>query len=356
MRRGTFSRKSVLGENENGDKPNNGDAVTSGVPRISVVMPVLNRENLLAASIDSLLRQTFTDWELVVSDGGSTDGTVAMLERYARDDSRVRVYVDPGTSTVQCRNAILPRLRGEYVAVLDSDDIALPERLERQHDFLEAYPEFIGTGSAIGFIDADGAPVASEKYAMRLTDPLELRRRQREGWNCFVHSSMLVRRSTISVIGGYRNIFRHAEDDDFFLRLLDYGDLANMPEVLVLFRHHAENTSAPTMAVLMHRVAALASAHLRLAGKPDALETRIEAIDYVFLQNLFDALDSEATSVMLAWIGLLQHYRIGDDDALLDAWRRLAALPRRDEWAGEIARHGKNCQERFPAIWNNCTL
>lgn len=323
----------------------------SRVPLVSVMMPILNREDLIADSVESVCRQTFPDWELVVSDGGSTDGTVPLLERYAKRDPRIRVYVDPGTTTVQCRNAILPRLRGEYVAVLDSDDISLPDRLERQVAFLEAHPGLAGTGSAIGFIDADGEPIASGKYAMRLTDPAELRRRQFEGWNCFVHSSMLVRRSAVAAIGGYRDIFRHAEDDDFFLRLLDYGELANMPDKLVLFRHHAGNTSAPTPAVLTHRIVALASAHLRLAGKADPVDARRAPVSHAFFLDLLNRLGAAAPPVLLAWIGLLQHYGMGGDGLLPEAWQRLAALPKCDEWAAETARHEKNFRERFPVLW-----
>jgi GT2 family glycosyltransferase len=228
--------------------------------------------------------------------------------------------------------------------------------LECQLGFLEKRPDLAGTGSAVGFIGADGTPVASEKYAMRRTDPAELRLRQREGWNCFVHSSMLVRRSIVTTIVGYRTIFRHAEDDDFFLRLLDHGDLANMPRALVLFRQHAGNSSTPTPAVVTHRVAALASAHLRLAGGPDPLDARTAPIDRAFLEELLDALGDAATPVLLAWIGLLQHHRLGEHDALPQAWRRLTALPSHEEWAKETARHAANCRERFPLLWNEITV
>lgn len=318
-------------------------------PQISVIMPVLNRADLVGFSVESILAQTFSDWELVISDGGSQDATVDVLHHYADTDKRIRIYSDPGTTTVECRNAILQRVRGEFLANLDSDDVALPERLEKQMLYLNANPDLAGTGSAFEFIDGNGVKITVDKYPMRLTDADALRRRQMEGWNCFVHSTMLIRRNAVEAIGGYRNVFIRAEDDDFFLRLLTKHRLANMPDCLVRYRWHDGNTSAPGLSLLLYRTVALASAHLREHNKSDPVDSRTQPFDLDFLKELLAQLDDHALPVLLFWIGLLQRYYHEDASLVSDAWRHVVTLPWPDEQKKEVRRHWNNYVQKFPS-------
>lgn len=313
-------------------------------PHISIIMPVYNRERHLPAAVESLRAQTLSNWELVVIDDGSTDGTPDLLHEYAKKDSRIRPFHHPAATIAENRNYALNRTGGEFIGILDSDDIALPNRFAHQIAFLNGSPKLDGVGSGLEFIDANGVPAPVEKYKQRLTQPDELRRRQREGWSCFVHSSMLFRRKVMDAVGGYRPIFKLAEDDDLFLRLLDRFNLANLPETLIQYRWHSGNTTG-SLDSLVHRAVALASAHLRMAGRSDMVDGRITPIDYPFLLELLEQLDEKAMPVWLMWIGLLQYYRIGKPGMLEEAWARVAALPCDEEWSAELSRHQKNRRE-----------
>lgn len=320
-------------------------------PRVSVVMPVLNREAFLPSALDSILAQTFAEWELVVSDGGSSDATQAILDRYASRDARIRWFCHPGLNIPAARNALLAEMRGDYMAVLDSDDLALPDRLARQVAFLESRPELVGIGANLQCIDDAGNPVESGRYPVRLTNPVELRQRLRAGWGCFTHTSMMIRRTAMGAVGGYRPLFRHAEDDDLFLRLVEQGDLANLPDILVCYRCSEENrirTGRP-----LHRAVALASAHLRLTGRPDLVDGRREAVDYAFLSEMLDVLGPASLPVRLFWIGMLQFYREEMPERLFEAWCHVSALPFREDMASEIRRHWDNLRSGFPEMHRN---
>ena len=316
-------------------------------PLVSIAMPTLNRKRFIPMAVDSILAQTFPDWELIVSDGGSKDGTLEILDRYASGDNRVRVFRHPGLDTAAARNAILGEARGAFLAVLDSDDLARPERLEMQLAALRRNPGLIGVGSDIDFVDDDGNPIVAAKYKQRLNDPDRIRQKQREGWNCFVHSSMLLRLEAVLEAGGYRPFFSHAEDDDLFLRLLDKGDLANLPEKLVSFRCHRENSWRPGR--IEYRVAALASAHLRLSGLPDPVDTRNTPLDNAFLASLLEKLGKASLPVRLCWIGYLQHQ--GEKTPQLDKiWQDVLGMALQREYSDEILRHWRKCREDFPDI------
>lgn len=319
-------------------------------PLVSVMMPVLNHVRYVDEAVDSIERQTFADWELLVSDAGSRDGTAAALRRRAAANAAIRLFSHPGSTIAEARNALLAEAAGEFVAVLDSDDVALPERLERQIAFLEGNPGLVGTGSDIIFIGADGGPAEPGKFPLRLTDPDELRRRRRAGWGCFIHSTMLFRRRALEGIGGYRTQFRHAEDEDLYLRLLDRHDLANLPDKLALYRWHGGNASQPTFSHHVYRVVAVAAAHLRLAGLPEIDPARREAFDYPFLLELFDRLGDRSLTPRLFWIGLLQAYGTGMPDMAAEAWRGVLALRRDADLDGEVARHWRTCRTKFPEL------
>lgn len=125
-------------------------------PRVSVVMVTLNREKYLAEAVDSVLRQTYGDWELILSDGGSKDRSLDIMREYAARDERIRVFVHPGTNAAEARNASIGEAVGEYVAILDSDDIALPERLRMQVEYLDAHPSVAGLGTGFYFASGRG--------------------------------------------------------------------------------------------------------------------------------------------------------------------------------------------------------
>lgn len=311
-------------------------------------MPVLNREKYLPPVIQSLQAQTLVDWELIISDGGSTDTSRDLLTRISQADPRVRWFDHPGLNIPQARNALLSEARGEFIAVLDSDDLACPERLRLQTDFLRRNPEFVGVGSNMEAIDDNGTVIPTQRYPLRLTDPDLIRKKLLLGWGCFIHTSMLFLREAVQCVGGYRAIFRHAEDDDIFLRLTDSGKLTNLPESLVQYRCHEENAVRPGR--YLHRAVALSSAHNRLHGLPDPVNGREEPFDFSFLEQSLVPLGAAALPVWLFWLGMLQFYRDWREGELSHAWERTLSLPYNGELGDEVLRHWQNYREKYPAL------
>ncbi len=210
------------------------------MPRVSVHMPVFNAEPFLAEAVESILAQTMPDFEFIVIDDGSTDGSAALLDDFAARDSRIRLVRRPNRGITATRNEALDLAQAEYFAVMDADDVALPERLQRQVDYLDAHPECVAVGSTVLLIDAEGAPIRrlSEETEHVDIDALHLAGRG----GIITHPASMMRRAALVEIGGYRAQFQTAEDLDVFLRLAERGRLANLPEVLLHYRQHAAST------------------------------------------------------------------------------------------------------------------
>jgi glycosyltransferase involved in cell wall biosynthesis len=208
-------------------------------PAVSVMMPVYNTERYLAEAVESILAQTFADFELIVIDDGSTDGSGAILERYAARDGRIRPTRRPGRGTTPTRNEILAQARGEFCAVMDSDDVALPGRLERQVAYLRAHPECVAVGSRVLLIDPDGAPLRTMVRHMTHEEIDAVHMGGATG-SAICHPTTMLRRAALEAVGGYRDEYDLAEDYDLYLRLAEVGRLANLPEVLLKYRRHPQ--------------------------------------------------------------------------------------------------------------------
>jgi glycosyltransferase involved in cell wall biosynthesis len=129
-------------------------------PAISVLMPVYNTERYVAEAVESILAQTFRNFEFLIIDDGSTDRSLSILKRYAERDPRIYLVSRPNTGYVIALNEMLAMARGEFIARIDADDIALPERFEVQVAYLREHPEVVCLGSKVQFIDeALGATV-----------------------------------------------------------------------------------------------------------------------------------------------------------------------------------------------------
>lgn len=199
-------------------------------PAVSVVMTVHNGEPWLGEALDSVLAQTFQDFELIVVDDGSTDGTPATLQR--RADRRIRVIRQRQTGQTPALNVALRQAGAPLIARMDADDVALPERLTRQVAFLDAHPSvgLLGTGSHE--ISPDGARLSTH------VPPVDDRsiRRVLIRKNPFVHSAVMFRRAAVDAAGLYDESFVVAQDYDLWLRMSRVTRLANLPEPLVLRR------------------------------------------------------------------------------------------------------------------------
>ena len=245
-------------------------------PRISVVMVTCNVQRFLAESIESILGQTFTDFEFVIVDFGSTDRTIPIISSYADQDSRIRLHEIPTCGLAQARNAGCSLARGEYIAIMDADDISLPDRLQLEVAFMEKHSEVGLVGGVTECIDAAGAPLAMRSHDFPEEDG-EIRSALAVGCT-FCQPTVLMRRQAFVLAGGYRPVFVQAEDYDLWLRISERFQCANLKQPVLKYRIHPDQVSMrkrseQTLCVL----AAQASTTARKTGVADPLN-RIEEI------------------------------------------------------------------------------
>ena len=214
-------------------------------------MSAYNGERYLREAVDSILSQSCTDFELIVVDDGSTDGTSAILTSYS--DPRLRVIRHDNQGLTRSLNLAIAQARGEYVARQDADDRSLPERLAIQADFLDAHPDIALVGSAVKVISSAGAELATFRHP---TEPAEIAATLRT-YNCFWHGSIMFRRDSFLELGGYDERFVTAQDYDMWLRFSERHPLANLPAPLYAYRFTVESVTVKRM-VSQHRLAVLA--------------------------------------------------------------------------------------------------
>ncbi|HWH70201.1 MAG TPA: glycosyltransferase, partial [Candidatus Sulfotelmatobacter sp.] len=230
-------------------------------PKLSIFMPVYNRERYLAATLDSLLAQTFGDFEIILADDGSTDRSLVIARQYAQRDSRIRVLALPHQGEVAARNAALRQAhpRTQYLMNHDSDDLSMPSKLLKLITHLEAHPEIAIVGCLAEYFNDKGQqlgqpPLESQPERIRATFGQT---------NSMVNSAALIRRSVFEAIGGYREDFRSVDDYDFFARALLAGfNLANVPETLHRIRLHP-NSVGSTRAQQQQKLAEQIRLHYR---------------------------------------------------------------------------------------------
>ena len=235
----------------------------SDAPAVSVIMATYNGARFLASAIESILDQTFGDFELIVGDDCSTDATASILARIA--DPRLVVLRNArNLGVVATRNACLARARAPLVAMLDHDDLSRPRRLERQVDFLARHAEVVLVGTASQVL-ANGAVLPSQYPS--LTTPALL------DWlmliqNPLVCSSVMFRRAAAASLAGFmREDFRYADDFDFYHRMRAVGRIARIDEALTLYRLHETNSFRANEALMeANAVRALMPAYAPLFG------------------------------------------------------------------------------------------
>ncbi|HEY6918467.1 MAG TPA: glycosyltransferase [Tabrizicola sp.] len=208
------------------------------MPLISVLMPVYNCDAYVQAAIDSILTQSFRDFEFIIIDDGSKDGTAAIVKAAAARDPRIKVISRENRGIVPSLNEALEVATGELVARMDGDDISLPDRFRKQVDYLAAHPDCGLVGTQIMFMDPDGRPIAP------MPNPLDhegIVQTMLDGSESVSHPTVLFRTAVARSIGGYSNQYKHAEDIDFFLRMAEATRVANMPDLLLHYRQHAKS-------------------------------------------------------------------------------------------------------------------
>ena len=231
-------------------------------PRVSILIPAYNAQRYLTAAVESMLRQSFTDFECIVVDDGSTDRTPAQLAGLASRDGRVRPLRVAHGGIVEALNAGLRAARGELIARMDADDISLPQRLAQQVRFMDAHPNVVAMGSKVLLVDPHDSPLWEIDVKTVHAD-IESELLRGNGWALF-HPTALIRKDAVLRVGGYRPEYQWSEDIDLFLRLAELGELANCDVPLLRYRQHfssVNHTKAELQARRVERL--LADAHQR---------------------------------------------------------------------------------------------
>jgi len=237
-------------------------------PLVSVFIPTYNREKYIFESVCSILNQSFKDFELIVVDDGSTDNTREILASIK--DERLKVYFnDKNMGIPYTRNRGIELASGEYVALLDSDDVATVDRLEKQVDFLNKHPDCAVVGGFVARINQHSKVIRTIKF--RYTKP------------DYIHSSMLFQcpLNNTTVMGRtslfkkfkYNSDFKLGEDHELFMRLYLSGyKLYNMNRILGFFRYHNERTTSIKLDV-------------SISSQKEIVKRQLEILDINFTEN-----------------------------------------------------------------------
>jgi glycosyltransferase involved in cell wall biosynthesis len=222
-------------------------------PKLSVVMASYNHVAFVRQAVDSVLGQSFADFEFVITDDGSRDGTADVLRSV--QDPRIRLHVFPqNRGAVDALNDAITRSRGDYIAVLNSDDYFLPQKLARQVSYLDDNP---GVGAVFGVpkvVDESDRELGEDEHLFARLFTKQNRTRVEwlrhffEAGNCLCHPTLMIRRHCYDQIGLYDPLLMNLPDFDQWVRLCRYFDIHVIPDQISAFRllAHERNTSAPS--------------------------------------------------------------------------------------------------------------
>ncbi len=261
----------------------------SFMPLVSVVMPTHNRADFVGRAIDSILNQTYNDFEFIIVDDGSTDSTSEILQKYAAKDKRIILLRQNNLGTAAARNTGVDKATGKYIAFMDDDDISLPNRLEKQVSFLEKYPDYSACICNTKLVDLNRKPIDSDPNPFK-------------EWNYFLLESApykntqsleyilgpmacLTKKSFIAS-NGYR-LAEHliTVDLDFTLRFLQkYKGAFIGGEYLYLYTEASKNLATKNHVEFLKRhIACYISAWFRNANMPDPVEENLELDEIISL-------------------------------------------------------------------------
>ena len=212
-----------------------GDAQSA--PKVSIIMSVYNPvAKYFKSAVDSVLAQSFTDWELIICNDSSTERCSSFLERVAEKDPRIHLVKNRMNSGLAVSlNKCIRHARGEFIARMDDDDFCMPDRIEKQLNFLEQHPEYSWVGSNAGLLDKDG------KWGERLMPEIPTADDFLK-FCPYIHPSVMFRRSVFEEYGVYKK-FRRGEDYEFFMRLHSKGLRGcNIQEELFRYREDAHSS------------------------------------------------------------------------------------------------------------------
>lgn len=218
-------------------------------PKISVIMSVYNGEKYLREAIGSILNQTFTDFEFIIVNDGSTDNSLEIIQSY--DDERIKIINnETNIGLTKSLNKALKQARGECIARQDADDVSLPNRFEEQMKYFEWHPETVVLGTSKYVINEDGKILRKEIASSNPHKNLF------EG-NAFTHGSVMFKKEVVEELGYYNELFRYSQDYEFWLRIAKHYKVSNLTQPLYKLRSHEENIRVTNVeeAILYHLLA-----------------------------------------------------------------------------------------------------
>lgn len=207
-------------------------------PVISVVMAVYNGQEYLRESIESILAQTYKNFEFIIINDGSTDSTREIVLSY--DDPRIcLIDNEENMGLTRSLNKGLRIARGEYIARMDADDISMLNRFESQIDFLNHHRDYAAVGTFLKVINEDSKVVSTIEKPIQHADIREFLNRD----NCIGHGSAMIRKTCLQNVGFYDESIEKSQDYELWLRISQNYKLANIPQYLYMWRNHKENIS-----------------------------------------------------------------------------------------------------------------
>ncbi len=247
---------------------------------ISVVMPVYNSDKYMREAIESILNQTFQDFEFIIIDDGSTDMSLEIALDYQKHDARIQVHChEQNKGIVKGRNAGLQLAKGKYIAWMDSDDISVPERLTKQYLFMQSHPDIGVTSANAIMIDESGKSISV--IQMPQTHNLIL-------WAfCFydpiINPAVMANRELCIQIGGYRDLAKDRteyfpEDYDLWVRISKHTHFRNFNEPLLKLRKHSQNITKTRLQSTLKNSSLICHAYLQSVSENEISETLVQMI------------------------------------------------------------------------------
>lgn len=275
---------------------------SQNLPLVSVLLPAYNCESFIAEAVQSILTQTFQDFELLIIDDGSTDATSSILSSF--NDPRIRLLPnDRNLGLIATLNRGLILASGQYVARMDADDIAAPERLSKQVIYLDTHPNVHVVGTMVDLIDEQGVIFGGGlRYP---TEPEEIRNYLLREC-CLIHPSTTFRKETVIAAGGYATSARYAEDYDLWLRLSDHHKIANLPDTLLSYRMHKKQVSVKNIKI-QHDIAQ--ACRLAALERRKELGENVSSIEKIIRVPLWSRLTAGECSLGLDYLNWAYVYR-----------------------------------------------
>ena len=240
-------------------------------PVASVILPVYNQQKFLAATIKSILSQSFQNFELLILDDGSTDSSADIIKKFAEKDHRIKASFGVNAGRSNATNKLVGTAKGEWCVFVDADDIMLPDRIEKQLAFNNAHPEIAASSSHCTYIDEHGNMFGIQRYnGLSTIEEFKKTISQQEFITCS-YTGLMVRRDIFIKLGGLTKKFELCDDFEFFNRLVERGYiLLIISEVLMKYRIHASAFTVTQPLLLREKIGYVKHCtRLRRAGNPE---------------------------------------------------------------------------------------